>query len=267
MHININTSAVVAFTNKLEKMHKAALPVAVRETLSRTALNVKQQTMPASAEKSFVNRRNKNFFKANSRVEFAKGYNISTMRAIVGFTPHTAQYNSEAVQELQQQEYGGTIDDRDYIPLNGARSGGNKTPVRPQNRLKQIKSETGGLGNIVDATKGSRRQFVKKAMGVGSWANSASTVNNWTASKRSVQGGYIIGGFHGKKILYRVSGIERIGRNTKIKTTPLYSYKKGRSVGIDEDTHFMRTASLRSASNMHKIFIQEAEKQFARIKK
>ena len=261
MILNINTSAVVIFTNKLEKMHRSALPNAVRDTLNSAAFDVKQHTMLASADK-FFEKRNPNFFRANSRVQKATGWDLKGMKAIVGFTPHTAQYNNEAVQELQQQEHGGTIDDRDFIPMDEARSGGNATAVRPMNRLNKIRSQVGSLKNIVDASRGTKRQFVQKAMTVGAQNTSLNK-----SGSRSVVNGFIIGGMHGKKTLYRVNAIHRISRNTQVKVTPIYSFKKGRKVGIDEDTHFMQEASLKSAKKLNQFFIKEANRQFAKIKR
>ncbi len=270
MHLNINTSAVVVFTNKLEKMKRSALPSAIRNTLSRTAMDVKKVTMPESSEKHFVNR-NKTFFKANSRVEFAKGWDVKTMKAVVGFTPHTAQHNNQAVRDLQQQEYGGDINDRAFIPLDDSRSGGISTPVRPMNRLARIRNQVGDLKNIPDVrkTKGrsAKEKFIKTALGAGSWRLGGGAIANWTASKRIVENGFMIAGMHGKRILYRINSLQRIGNKTKVNTTPIYSLKTGRSVSIDDDTHFMREASLKSARKMETFYIEEANKQIARLKK
>lgn len=252
LSINVNTSAVVIFTNKLEKMKRSALPISVRNTLSRTAMDVKRVTMPEASEKHFVNR-NKTFFKANSRVEFAKGWEVNSMKAIVGFTPHTARANEEAVRELRQQEHGGDIDSRSFIPMDESRSGGIATPVRPMNRLARIRSQIGDLKNIPDVRKAprvrsGRQAYVKTAMMAG-------------------ERGFIIAGLHGKRILYRINSIRRVGTGMKIKSTPIYSLKSGRSVQIKDDTHFMREASLRSAKKMEKFYIEEANKQIARLTK
>ncbi|MBL4809315.1 MAG: hypothetical protein JKY43_04565, partial [Phycisphaerales bacterium] len=49
VEFNVNTDAVVSLTNKLEKLHKSAFPVAVRGTLNSAAFDVKQKSMPAFA--------------------------------------------------------------------------------------------------------------------------------------------------------------------------------------------------------------------------
>ena len=66
--INIDNRAVVAFTNRLEKMRKSDLPVVINQTLNSVAFDVKQRTMPNSAKSNFVER-NKSFFKSSSRVK------------------------------------------------------------------------------------------------------------------------------------------------------------------------------------------------------
>ncbi|KKL54819.1 hypothetical protein LCGC14_2261580, partial [marine sediment metagenome] len=82
--LNVNTDKVVVFSNKLEKLHRSAFPIAIRGALNNAAFDVKKNTMPVSAEKEFTIRR-KNFFKANSRVNMAKGFNVRTMQAMIGF--------------------------------------------------------------------------------------------------------------------------------------------------------------------------------------
>src|SRR5687767_16018423 len=86
MELNINSDAVVKHTNTLEKMHRSAMPLAIRNTLNSVAFDVKKNTMPASAEREFVTRA-PNFFKANSRVEMARGWNVDSMQSVVGFIP------------------------------------------------------------------------------------------------------------------------------------------------------------------------------------
>jgi len=64
---NINTDAAVVMTNKLEKMHRSALPVAIRRTLDSASFDVKQRSLLLNTEKTFEQRK-KTFFKATSRV-------------------------------------------------------------------------------------------------------------------------------------------------------------------------------------------------------
>lgn len=231
------------FTNKLEKMHRSALPSAIRGTLNKAAFDVKQRTMPASVDKTFV-KRNPTFFKANSRVEMAKGFDVKTMASTVGFTSHNLKYNNFAVQELEEQEYGGRIRSRSFIPLGAARSGNSSSkPVLPSNRLRKIRK-------VVDSNRGrgvSRSsKFVRAAMKAG-------------------RGGFVIGNF-ARKTLFKITSISKDEDGKPVITKiPIYSFLKGRSVGI-KSTRFMRNASDLSASKLEKFYIEEAERQFAKIR-
>ncbi len=234
--LNVNTDEVVRYSNKLEKLHRSAFPVAIRGALNNAAFDVKQKTMPASAGKEFVNR-NPNFFKANSKVLMAKGFNVRTMEATIGFITDKLKGSNQAVEDLEQQEHGGKIKGRAFIPLDVARGGSNTRPVRPSNRLTRIT-------NIVNARKvrGKTRQqkFVKAAMAAGA-------------------GGYVIGNFT-PKILWKITGIKKIGGKLKIKKVPVYSYEKGRDVNVSA-TNFMKKATLKTAKKLEGFYIIQAKKQ------
>ena len=229
--LNVNTDEVVKYSNKLEKLHRSAFPIAIRGTLNNGAFDVKKNTMPVSAEKEFTIRR-KNFFKANSRVNMAKGFNVRTMQAIIGFIG-----TQQAVEDLEQQEHGGKIKGRAFIPLDVARGGSNTRPVRPSNRLTRIT-------NIVNARKirGKTKQqkFIKAVMTAG-------------------VGGYVIGNFT-PKILWKITGITKRGTKTKIKKKPVYSYEKGRDVNVSA-TNFMKKATLKTAKKLEGFYIKQAKKQ------
>ena len=52
MQLNINSDAVVKFTNKLEKMKKFDLPIAIRVTLNDAAFDVKQNVSEDAQKKA-----------------------------------------------------------------------------------------------------------------------------------------------------------------------------------------------------------------------
>lgn len=240
--VNIDARAAVVFTNKLEKLHKSALPNAIRNTLNRAAFDVKMNTMPASAEKNFVKRK-PNLFKANNKVFMAQGWDVNTMRATVAFTPQSAAYNNFAVRELEEQENSGVIGNRSFVPLPTSRSNNtNSGQVLPSNRLSVIKK-------IVDSSNSSGRskkeQFIKAALYAG-------------------RGGFVIGNT-GSKTLFKITSVKRDGQSTIIKKTPLYSFAKGRSVRITKATHFMRTASFKTSNEIYKFYQQESTRQLNRL--
>ena len=256
MQININTDAVVAYTNKLEKLRKSALPNAIRETLSKAALDVKQRTMPKSVKSSFT-QRNKTFFKAFSRVEFAKGMDIRSMQSKVGFTKTGLKGDSsQAIEDLQQQEHGGTIDGRSFIPMDGARSGKNpKRMVAPRNRIGQIDDIVKAHGNI---TPGKRRVRSKKQR----WVRAAIMAKKLHGNNAFVMGNPKNGRVTVRRIDSVSSSVST--KSLQIKSTPVYSFMRGRMVSV-KSRGFMKRASLDTSTNMDLIFITEARKQIDRI--
>lgn len=240
LQFNINADAVVVFTNKLEKLPKTALPNAVRGTLNSLAFDVKKDTM-LKQSKRFVNRE-KNFFKANSRVEMARGNSVDSLQSKVGFLATGKTKNNKAVEELEQQEHGGKIKNRSLIPLKTSRvSKSGKRKVAPRNRLGRI-----NIRNVVKTSDVSgpneASRFRKTILAVG-------------------KGGIFQSTWKGRNIVWRVNSLSR-SSNGQYKLTALYSYKKGRIANIKKATHFMEKATKKTMQKADKIFIKEAERQF-----
>ncbi len=248
MIININSNAVVAHTNRLEKLHKSALPNAIRATLNDAAFDVKKVTMPDITKKTFTNR-SPNFFKANSRVEMAKGWNIEGMKSTVGFVSQALKgARNYAVKDLEQQEEGGVIDKKSFIPTNKARSGNSPTKVvRANARLSSIKNAVNRKNS-----KGANwaQQMIKSAVHVG--------VGGKVLTDRlsKFKGGALFG----------ITSIKRVKGNIRFKATKIYSFTKNRKIVV-KSSGFMRACSLDSASKMGSMFIINAEKQIARLTK
>jgi hypothetical protein len=244
MQLNINTDEVVSFTNKLEKMHRSALPVAIRTALSSAAFDVKTKSMPKSANKAFTNR-DKNFFKAKSKVNKANGFDIKTMKASVGFV---GGEKSQAIRDLEQQEKGGTIKGRSFIPIDSARVGGsNSKKIRKQNRISDIRG-------FIDARKskgaGKKQKFVRAAF-------AAKKQNKLLLGNHEAKGG---------RTLSKIKSINKRGGKVNIKRIALYSLKKGRVVNINP-TNFMKRASHESGLKVKSFYIKEAKKQIERLRK
>lgn len=237
---NINNDAVVVLTNKLEKLHRSALPVAIRETLNNAAFDVKQDTMLKSSKRHFINR-NRNFFKANSRVDKAKGFNVDNMQATVGFITSKLKGSDQAVEDLEQQEYGGTIKGRSFIPMDAARGGSKTKAVRPGNRFSKIT-------NIINANKAKGKSKKQKFV---------------TAAIRAGNGGYVLGN-NSAQTLFKITSITRRGNLMIIKKKPLYSFKEGRSIQVSR-TGFMSSATLSSAKKLNEFYVKQAEKQIRRL--
>lgn len=248
MQLNIDSKAVVTYTNTLEKMHRSALPVAIRGALNAAAFDVKKNTMPKEAN-IFV-KRNPTFFKSTSKVQPATGFDIKSMKSVVGFMPQSgAKESGGATEDLKQQEDSGKIEHRAFIPLAGARSGGNyNRRVSNKMRMSVIKSK------IVDAKKSKARtkagQFFSSAIhaGVGGFV-----LSSWRNGK-------------GSRMLMRIDGISKTATGNKVKYKHVYSVKGGRDVQV-KATHFMSKASNESANKIEAAYIKEAKKQIERLSK
>lgn len=240
MKFNVDTNAVVIHTNKLEKLSKSAFPNAVRGTLNSLAFDVKKNTMPKSALR--FKKRQKNFFKSNSRVNMAKGPNLRSMKSEIGFI-NKAKTAESAVEELEQQEHGGKIDEREYIPVKAARtSKNNKRMVQKRNRLGTI-----GIKNIVKASKMSARnqggRFVQAVAMAG-------------------KGGFVQSKLKGKNttMVWRVNSLSRT-KGGRFKLTPVYIVNESKSVKV-KATHFMEKATKKTMQSADKFYIKQAEREF-----
>lgn len=252
MQLNINSDAVKVFSRKLEKMHRSALPSAIRGAINKAAFDVKggkgsDATMQKYADQSFV-KRQPNFFKANSKVEPAKGFNISSMKSTVGFLSEKLQGgNNFSIKDLEQQENGGNIDGRSFVPLNAARTGAKKN-VKKEFRIADIKSK------VVDSKeskgKNNKEKFIRAAIHAG-------------------EGGFIIGNFRngkGNRFMFKINYIVKIGKEYSIGlSAPLYAVQGNRTFAPPA-THFMQKASQESAGKIEYFYIKEAERQIQKFK-
>jgi hypothetical protein len=239
MRLNINTDALVSLTNKLEKLRKSALPAAVSGALNDAAFNVKTDTMLRTSKSSFINRQ-QNFFKANSRFDKATGFDISKMKSTVGFASIGGKNHS--VDNLDQQEHGGSIDKKSFIPTIFARKGKSHSGlVKPNARLSAITK----IINTNDSVgKNQREKFVIAASIAG-------------------RGGFVLRG----DILFRIDTAPKSNlksRQVNFKATPLYSFKKGRKTNVKK-TNFMLEATMMTQKKLDTFYIKQGERQLAKV--
>lgn len=240
--LSINTEPAQKYAADLLKMTRSAFPVAIRTALNSAAFDVKKNTLHRSADRHFV-KREPNFFKANSKVIPATGFDIYTMEATIGMSESALKGGSNyAVRDLQQQEYGGNIQAKAFIPVNTARKGksGNKS-IAPINRLS-------GINRIIDARKARGNSDKQKFV---------------AAVYKAGVGGYVLSKYLNKIILWRVVSTTGTGKN-RFKLTPLYSYHQGRSISVRPEG-FMREAAFESQKKIPDFFILEAKKQIAKL--
>jgi hypothetical protein len=236
--LDVNTKALDEYSRKLETLSRSALPVAIRGALNDCAYDMKISTLLNSAKNSFIERQ-PNFFKANSSYDKAEGFNISSMKSIVGMTEGKLKGDHNyAVKDLEEQEEGGKIEKKSFIPMLAARKGGLRTMVRPNARLKAIK-------NIVVSSKAQGKndgqKFVKSVYFAG-------------------RGGFVLYDLGGKQTLFRVNSLKKTSSN-QFKLTPLYSYDKGRSVHVKEH-HFVEKAGSKTHQKIDNFYINRANIAF-----
>tara|TARA_R110002051_G_scaffold162219_4_gene233744 strand:+ start:6835 stop:7578 length:744 start_codon:yes stop_codon:yes gene_type:complete len=247
MRLDINSDGFVQLTNKLEKLHRSALPSAIRGTLNGLAFDVKKDTLLKSSGREFTQRK-KTFFKATSKVEKANGFNVQSMKSKVGFPD---KGNNQAIQDLEQQEHGGNIGGRKYIPIEYGRVSKSRSKgVKSRNRLSKI-----GIGNIVKAsdmsgkTQGHRfTQAVAKA-GKGGFVQAKLKNKN-------------------KTIVWRVDTLQSSLKTKKLsnKLTAVYIVNDSGKVKV-KGTSFMEKASVKSAKKAFDIYKLNAERQIQRLNK
>lgn len=244
MKFIVDGSAISAHVKRLGEINRSALPVAIRQTLNDAAFDVKKTTMPHQAER-FV-KRTPTFFKANSKVNPAIGFDVNKMEATVGFIPKASD-KSHSVEDLEEQDMGGDIRGRAMIAAPAARSGGswNKN-VRVKNRLANIRKHL-FLSDM-------HNNNLSKTKGKESWVISA------------IYAG--VGGFVMNQDHTRIAEIKKLIKKdgkTIVKSVVVENVEKGRKAHI-KPTHFMHKASILSANKMDAYFIKNAEKRIARIK-
>lgn len=245
--IDVNTAALVKYSKKLDLMSKRALPRTVRNTLNTLAFDTKKKTLIEESNKAFINR-NKTFFKRFSSVQMASGNKINTMRSKVGMTDSSRGGSPEqAGRNMTQQQVGGKIGGRTLIPIDTARIGRkHERNVRKENRIGNFDYQV--------RTKYSRntkvkQMFVQSAIYVVQRFGSGSVIKHTRQDR--------------KTILYRIErgGNDVMTRRFKLKVTPLYTVKSGRSVNIKDPQPFTLRAARRTGKNAEKIFIKNAKRQ------
>lgn len=244
---NVNTQACVVLVNKLEQLHKSALPLAVRGTLNAAAFDVKMRTLDISATQNFI-RRSPTFFKRFSGVNRATGWNIESMRAEVGMTAEGGGASETAaraaVANMEVQEEGGKITDGlEY--LNAARV-------------------SGSAGNLVSSSKRWKKANIVR----GNY-----TRNGGTAKSRMIAAAFVAMNekklqavmINGRKFYRQVTAIRKTAKG-KIKITSklVYAVRNANQKPISA-THFSREAAMMTVPRIGEFWLIEAHKQIDRI--
>jgi len=253
MKIKVDVTEIDDYAKKLSRLHRKHLPSAVRATLSGAAFEVKKNTLIKSTQRKFTNRE-KNFFKANSKVIPATGFNIDTMQSVVGMVENKLKGgNNFAVKDLEKQEAGGIISNKAFIPMRTARvSKSDRKKVRSANRLSDLKGR-----RITPVNKSSgktkKQQFIRAAM------YSIQHGDGYVLGHRTAGGG---------RTLWKINSISQNARNRslKINAVPLYNVLKGRTVRV-KPTNYMAVAAEMATKKIPAIWEKEAKFQINKAMK
>lgn len=137
---NINNADVVKLTNKLEKLHRSAMPIAVRQTFNDAAFETRRGLIK-QFKKNFIIR-NRTFINAHAGVnKSANTFNLDQMKAEAG----VIHGKTKSGDLLEKQEVGGNIQ-RARIPSKNVRFGTNfRKPVMGKYYYKKFKNRPNGV--------------------------------------------------------------------------------------------------------------------------
>lgn len=231
MHLEYKGNKLIDFSFKLNKIHRAALPNAVRFTLTDAAKDVKFKTLIKSANK-FFDVKKRNFFRAFSAYKPATGFDISKMASVAGMTKGKSPTSkSVASTEIGQQQFAGTIENKSFMPAKNQKTpkGTVKKAYKDLRKIKPIVTKKGKsfFPDVEKARKTNTPLLIKK--------------NN-------------------KGILVKVGKSKK-----KLKTTPIASYEKDRKINLVKARPFLNYAAKESGKKLNTFFKKNAEKQIARF--
>ncbi len=229
-------SDIIKHTHRLDQLHRAALPNAIRFTLNNAAFETKK-LIPQFADDNFINRK-PNFFKRFSGVDQAKGFKIDKMEASVGMMINP---QVPATEEIEVQETGGNVKRDKIMTLSSRVSKKSKGVVRKKYRGKA------NPNNYVKAT--GKGNFSKGA------ANAASTDKLLKFKNES-----------GITYIIEISSVMKNikSRKLKIKSLVIATDVPSRTLNIKKRP-FVKPASLEAGKNLNKYFRQNAAKQIKKF--
>lgn len=233
---NVNNDDNIKLTNRLEKLHRSAFPVAVRQTLNEVAFDARTGMAKAAVASGQAQRNNKSIYNLLGRAEKAKGFDLKKMESVTGIFPRSRM---EAIaKSIVTQEKGGVVPtNRTHIPLDTARTGNN--PNKPVRRKQRI-------GNV-----NYRPKKVKKGDFARMFSEARKALNA-PDNERYLE-------YDGK--IWQIKRILRRKKGNRIKGTPVYSKSKGRRVKV-KPRPFLKPAADKAVLNMSKHYRNFAVKQF-----
>lgn len=244
--ININSDQFVVLANKLEKIGRAELPVAVRSTLNEMAFRMKgtggaRGQIDKRAEKDFDFIRNKKLFKKLTGATKAKGLDIGNMRSEAGIINQSGL--NEVAEGLADQQRGGKTKQK-ATPLSPSRIGKSRgKKIRSKSRL-----ESQGEAYKINRRRGKR--FIQLAL-------------------RAERTGrpILITGKGGDKFLANIKGFIRRRNKIDFKFQWLYRINRDKTIDLKKKRPFVSRAAQEVMKGMPQEFVKQANKRIQKAMK
>jgi len=237
---NINNDSAIELAAKLERVHRSALPSAVRNTLNNAAFETKKN-IPLVASEKFITRQ-KTFFKRFSTVDKAKGFDVNRMIATAGID---GSKNLQLAINLESQEFGGKVLGNKLIPHDHSRTSRSQAKrVSSRNYLNKVNVHR--ANRAYRSHKGTRNsKFV------------AAIMSTAKSGKR-----HMMLSSSNKGMVYEVSSISQNRRNRKVnfKIKKLYSVRRNRTHNVRATGFVQKSANLAS-KKLDLFFVNNAEFQ------
>lgn len=233
--LSVKSKPILDFSYKLSKMHRSALPNAVRFTLNDVAKEVKKTTLLEESKKQFQVRK-PTFFKKFSAWEGASGYDTNRMQSKVGMIKGNDS-KSTASTQIGAQQFAGKVPKKAILPAENMRNG--KGLVKPSyKRERKKKPIIAGKGkefneSFHEAKKQNRPLLIEK---------------------------------NGKGVIAK-AGMVLKRKINPLKLKIIASYEKGREINLKDKKPFVNNAATKSSKNMNSYFIKNANKQIEKFSK
>lgn len=240
--INVVSDEFVTLSNKLERIGRAELPVAVRGTLNQMAFDMKGTSgkrgeIDKRAEKDFDYRRNKALFKVLTGVNKASGLDISKMESEAGIVNKSGL--NKVAEGLAQQQKGGETK-QGATPLSRSRTGKNiGRKVRKPSYLQNM--------DPIDARKRKKGRFNAAAVKA-------------KRSRRAI----LINGRGGVGIVAMVRFIKRKKGNIEFRINWLHRINDSGKVELSKKRPFVNNAAKEVMKGMPQEFVKQAEKRITK---
>lgn len=243
--LEFKSNKLIDFSYKLSRLHRTALPNAVRFTLNDSAKDMKFRTIKKHAAKQFDVKKRSFFSKFSGYQSVKKGvWNISKMYTIAGMIKDPNN-KSIASTEIKEQQYAGLLENKTYMPSSGSYGkqrtsrGLVKSSYLNERKKTPIKAEKGNkfFLNARKAKESNRPLLIRK--------------NN-------------------KGILVKVNRIRKV-KGVKFKkeviTTPIASYRKEGKLNLKKARPFINDAAIESGKLLNINFQKHAKQQIDRFTK